>query len=737
MGTYCRYGLGFLAFLIGLVSGAPLPYSSEEVTVVPYPPFIPIAGGYIPDSGVNKTAEYIQKSGNSYFGNEMSKIVDFPVFRLASFESSSANKQVWAFLLGSEKRVFAYRTESIPVSDPLHLGSFWNTIGTDSTIWPIQLKFMYPSCNNMAKDREEEGVDCGGPCRPCNTFFSCRVGLDGHREHKALKYSTCVGELKHGEFCSLTCPVGFRMKDSTRMNSEIYSQCYDGRLQQFLPSVRVPFGGEGYHSRQFGIENRGMAESEIGNLDQSLSELCESPLDHMCRYISLRLMRPSGGGEAKEVTGNEGAVPCEGVFTSIPRFNERKSYWTSVNSEGKRVTLFWKENSWVCLEMLSNTVLGYIQDTNPALLLSEDHKSNLIWIPWSNEGPITEKRAFVELKCAEKTPIEKPGTCNTFTMQGWNYGTNFNGIWVFAGDNTDIFTGDVRGVYIKPYSRLVLLYNMYKLQWEIYERLGNVPFEKLLNTTLKEGGKIRDRVLNAETNYLDKGSKGWVLRAMNSHPSPTPPSGKWLIAPRVDHTDDALQGIRAYHIDVYCETKVTTLSGGEIKLDPLKLLTAKNEQPVFCSSGRPMTSFTLSSDLSDLFFKPKNGHLEKHEKAFGGGSCEYMKIGGPTAEAMECSGVFRKEKLPHGEFVWKKLGSNSRIVLFYWTGVKWICTRNDNSNRILGNKKVHRNLQRQWKESLAEGTRLSLPPVAPLPDANKGCHGPIQGFSSILCPCEM
>ncbi|XP_665316.1 hypothetical protein [Cryptosporidium hominis TU502] len=285
---YLKFILNILIFFAGQILSEPLPFSSDEVTVVPFPPFIPVAGGYVPEPQNNETTiDYVQKSRNDYFGSELSQIVNSPNFHLVTIQNGEQNKQVWAFVLGNEKKVFAYRTENISITDPLHLGSNWNVISnSESNVWPVKMRFVYPSCHNMVKDKDEEGVDCGGPCKPCNMFNSCRIGLDDLRAHKILKYSTCIGELKHGEFCSLTCPVGYRMKDLTKMKSEIYSQCYDGRLNQLIfGNMQAPMTGESYYSREYrGFRN--MLESEVSHLDQEFNELCESPFD-ICVNIFL------------------------------------------------------------------------------------------------------------------------------------------------------------------------------------------------------------------------------------------------------------------------------------------------------------------------------------------------------------------------------------------------------------------------------------------------------------------
>ncbi|KAL7066450.1 hypothetical protein ACR3K2_31210, partial [Cryptosporidium serpentis] len=665
--------------LVNKVYTGPLPFSLEDVTVIPYPPSLPIAGGYIPNTNGTRSNEYVQISGNGYYNERLmlSLVKGFPKFNLYSYHNKM-NKQVWVF--ASEEKVIAYRIENLDILDPLHLGSIWQLSLSPSYIQPIHIQFVYPSCMNSVKDNNEEGVDCGGTCRPCEEFSSCMTApkITYKNGHKILNFSTCTGLLKHGEYCEKGCPPGYRMKSDALLNMDIYSQCYDGKLRPLsLSNHRNKIGNSNTKTRDLSMASVTFMNEESLNINN----MCESPFEYSCKYLEIKSM-------SNQIPLKK--LDCEGIFTSIPRSNKQKTYWTSLDINGDRLVLFWRENTWVCINTKKNEVLGYMYDTNPVQLTSIGNHNTLVWVSdLSKTTKGSPETTLVELKCSSVKQIKDANSCDNISMQGWSIGATLNGIWSAVGTLADRFNGDIRPIYIKPYSSLVMLYNSYKLQWEIHKRH---------ETSVIKGNSL-DLFASLRSNSILY--SGWILVAVNFNDSTIPPTGRWILTADQSHSESEYnQGINkdlssSYSIvDVYCKSdnKNSKHSQSSMRISAIK------QKPVICSRKSPIISFVPNIDLSKLFFVPKI--IPKGEFHIDEDDCPYIEIIGTSIEAISCSGVFKLQKLNGKLSIWTKIESNGEIRLFYWIGTKWICTRNDSTNSIIGFIEDSRMSQGSWLNKL-------------------------------------
>ncbi|PHJ23321.1 large protein with signal peptide cysteine- - mucin [Cystoisospora suis] len=234
------------------------------------------------------------------------------------------------------------------------------------------------TCSNGARDGLETGVDCGGPCIPCETYRSCRLPKmlpPGY----ALGSCPPDGLLFHGQACSYKCPLGWKE------NGGLGRVCYDGTILE----IRRGDGCE---------------------------QAFERPEEN-CRFLLL-------DGAAEEQS------QCNGLFIShvvTGMSGQRATFWQK-DIGGPLIHLYWEEGYWICGSFETDEEYGYVPDLRPERLIS------------ARSVPLTEQTGVwstskgtrdrpVSLHCVDplrSTPAAE--ACPSFYFEGWSL-SQLNGYW--------------------------------------------------------------------------------------------------------------------------------------------------------------------------------------------------------------------------------------------------------------------------------------------------------------------
>eukprot|EP00920_Eleutheroschizon_duboscqi_P037632 GHVT01090143.1.p1 GENE.GHVT01090143.1~~GHVT01090143.1.p1 ORF type:complete len:1117 (+),score=360.51 GHVT01090143.1:152-3502(+) len=614
-----------------------------------------------------------------------------PLFLYSLKSDERSGQDLWA--IGerpfSSKSLRAFAASAAP--RPEFVESPWSVFEEDDEAARVVVRedlFLHAaavSCINRARDGDEEGVDCGGNCRRCSSFASCRLPA---LPPATFAFGACPrdGLLAHGALCEYSCPIGWRARGG------VGRLCYDGTLL------------------------------EIGNAKPCVSIFPSTP----CPYLELS-GSPSPSHSFLDGTYVSYSASGRGGQESLLWQREVLDPATSAAALGVaaasraglplQVFLFWRDGHWVLASFADDVKFALLPDKTPERFTDAGEFDPLVlaqgikWLPaaGASNSPPSSSSAPFSMKCVAPVAAawHRGLHCPTLLVDGWDLPA-LNGRWVMDAARTgqlpknDAKENAQEEAQAKPRPRFVKEEEGLHMYWtsrgywviDADENPGEFVAFTFSAAALppspsdwlrwgdEEGKWIHVRGIAATCSDTPRtdGSEATAQAASDS-PPPDPPS-----SPSASAAGQPVGVALVRATSLFPDSLLSAV------LDPRPSTFALQPASLsrWAAAAANADSAAATAAAAPCFRLELNGAIGKGRKCNGAwtqvlsldqtspGAFFYSR-GAVSARA---GGAAAANDRPGTPLYWYKLQPDSTVLYLYWMGGDWVCTSNDGS--VLG-----------------------------------------------------